>query len=590
MEMKKRVTSIFILLTMLFVQFLNVVPVEAAEESFSVDVVIQSYDKILLQGKSALNKPMDAIKDVLKRNNVQYATEEYISQVGDIAAGKFGGYDGWLYSVNRKGNYPDSPWEASFLLEKDDKVILYYGDMVTSAANKISYSTKQPNTNLTITLENSSEYTGTTPIQEIKAIISKADNSIVFNEIISNNKINLPQGLQAGSYKLELSDFQANGIPKVVADTFVFTIESTTEDDTDNNPPSDSLYDRDNTNITKDIKTNLDAALNYIKANSAGDPWSVLSLNKLGVKTDTTFIKTSAVEVMKNNGLKDFSNTELEKLILVLTSSGYSPYSFMGYNLVSELYNRDIDTFLINDAVYGLLAMNFANIDHEYNITKEKLVKFILDNKLTYKKDNADITGWTLAGDKLNPDITGLVINSLSPMYKDNPEVRAAVDAAVNSLSLLQNQSGYIADNFGYFSESLDMVILGLTSIGIEPDGDKFTKTRGDLVSALLSYKGTEGRFKHSLEGENDYIATEQALRAFIALKEFEEKGKYDYYSSNIDSSKLTEFSITDKELLELGYLPQTGGALDFTVIAATGIILVFSGLFILKSKSLKLK
>jgi LPXTG-motif cell wall-anchored protein len=270
-----------------------------------------------------------------------------------------------------------------------------------------------------------------------------------------------------------------------------------------------------------------------------------------------------------------------------LTASGYTPYNFMGYDLVAELYNRDINSFLINDAVYGILTMNYSNLSDNYSITKQKLIDYILKNKLEYKQGNDEIVGWTLYGDKINADITGMVISALSTEYNRSSDVKAIVNSAVNSLSKLQNESGYIGDDFGHSSETLDFVILGLTSIGIDPEAAQFSKSKGDLVSALLSFKGTDGQFKHDLEGSDDYIATEEALRALISLKEYKGKGIYNYYSSAIDSTKLPQFTLSEKEMANLGILPQTGYFVDNSILIITGILILAAGVLVLGKKKL---
>jgi hypothetical protein len=86
-----------------------------------------------------------------------------------------------------------------------------------------------------------------------------------------------------------------------------------------------------------------------------------------------------------------------------------------------------------------------------------------------------------------------MVISALSTEYSNSSEVKTVVDSAVSSLSKIQNDSGYIGDDFGYSSETLDFVILGLASIGVDPEGAQFSKPKGDLVSALLSFRGTDG-------------------------------------------------------------------------------------------------
>ncbi|GIW49287.1 MAG: hypothetical protein KatS3mg079_763 [Caloramator sp.] len=46
-------------------------------------------------------------------------------------------------------------------------------------------------------------------------------------------------------------------------------------------------------------------------------------------------IEEAATE-LKSYGIDEYTNTDIEKLILTLTAAGYSPYNFAGYNLMDE--------------------------------------------------------------------------------------------------------------------------------------------------------------------------------------------------------------------------------------------------------------
>lgn len=598
---KNRVVSIILVLSLILVQLIGIgaAKVKADESNFSVQIVVESSTGVIVSDTSAKSNAYEALIDVLTRNKINYdfPVTQYGPQIKTIKdvtmADDWSTY--WFYYGKRNGQYLNLDVINSVTLQNNDKLIVAFQDFGTKLVNKISYSTNTPNEPLTITLESTSDYNGAStinPVKNIKARIynNNSKDNFIFDSVISDNKISLLTGLPAGTYTLELSDFKSNSseLPQIVADNFTFTISgSSGNNGGSGNTQTNSPYERDNTKISKDIQTNINEVSNYIKSNSSGDVWASLSLNKLGISTDLAFIKSSAADVQKNKGVKDYSNTDLEKLIMSLAASGYTPYNFMGYDLVAELYNRDINSFLINDAVYGILTMNYSNISGNYSITKQKLVDYILKNKLDYKQGDDEIVGWTLYGDKINADITGMVISALSSEYNSSIDVKTIVNSAVNSLSKLQNESGYIGDDFGYSSETLDFVILGLTSIGVDPEAAQFSKSKGDLVSALLSFKGSDGQFKHDLEGSNDYIATEEALRALISIKEYKEKGVYNYYSNTIDTAKLPQFTLSEKEMADLGVLPQTGYFVDNSILITTGILLLAVGVLALGKKKL---
>ena len=569
--------------------------VQAAENNFEVAVQVQSFDKVITVGTSSKANGYEALKDVLDKNNISIVATDgqygkFISEVNGVKAGKFGGYDGWLYAISRNNSYEDiTTGIDGATLQNGDKLILYYGDMGTLTANKIVYSTKEANKELTISLNNTYKdwTTAEQVIQPISSIKAKIDG---VDAILVDNKITLKAGLNKGTHILTLSDFKADGSPKVVYDEIKFTMgeDITSGNNGNTNGGSENV---DNTTISKAIAETITSTAAIIKAKGI-DTWSAMSLNKLGEKVDTTFLKES-IEDIKVSGVKDISNTDMEKLIMGLTASGYTPYNVQGYNLVSELFNRDINSFLINDAVFGIFAYNYANIKEDYKVTKDKLSSIILKSMLSYEKDGNKMVGWTYYGDKIDPDMTGAAINALSEFYNTKPEVKIAIDAAVKTLSILQNESGYSVSQYGLASETTAFVILGLSSVGINPEGETFTKIKGDLVSALLSFKSKEGGFKHLVEDATlNYTSTEQGLRALIAIKEYKTSGKYNFYTSDINSKNLPVFVLGNatptgevKVISEVDTdkLPQTGSIADTNVLIILGLLFMAIGALYLR-------
>ncbi len=574
--------------------------VKSIENNFTVSVQVQSFDKVIAIGTSSKANGFEALKEVLDKNNIAMTSNDgqygkFISEVHGIKAGKFGGYDGWLYAISRNNGYEDIMTGIDgATLENGDKLIFYYGDMGTFVANKIDYSTKDANVELTISLNNTYKdfITGKDVIQAINGIKAKIDGTEV---LVVDNKITLKAGLKEGTHVLQLSDFKTDGCPKIVYDEIKFTIGEGVIL-SDNSIGSGKVEDNgaggvDNTKISKSIAEAISSSASAVKAKGL-NTWSAMSLNKLGEKVDPSFLKES-IEDIKVSGVKDLSNTDMEKLIIGLTASGYTPYNVEGYNLVSELFNRDINTFLINDAVFGIFAYNYANIKEDYKVTKDKLMSIILNSKLSYEVDGNKMVGWTYYGDKIDPDMTGAAINALSEFYDTKPAVKESIDAAVNTMSILQNESGYSVSQYGLASETTAFVILGLTSVGVDPEGEKFTKAKGDLVSALLSFKAREGGFKHLIQdSQSNYTSTEQGLRALIALKEYKDTGKYDFYSSDINSKELPVFVLgntigTDQvkgaNEVNAHKLPDTGALVDTSVLMALGMLFMLIGAFYLK-------
>lgn len=593
-NLKNKLIAVFVAVMMIAIQFasgsFNYVK---AEGNFGVQVVVQSFDGIVVNDKSEKANALEALTDVLNKNKIKFEASDsqfgkMIISINGVKNKKFGAGDGWMYLTKNNGQYitPMASIDGT-TLKNGEKLIVYYSNWgVTLLADKIDYSTTEANKEIIISLNNNFEDWSTgksvvkvTPINNVQAKIDGKDVQV------KENKITIKEGLKEGKHTLELSDWKKDACPGVVADSIEFNIgnENTVKPIETTN--SDSK--KEVSNVSKNIDGEIKYLADYIKSQPASE-WSAVSLNKLGIKADENFINKKAEEI-KKSGISDFSNTDIEALIIGLVAEGYTPYNFAGCNLVSELFNRDSKTFLINDAVFGLLTYNYANITGEYKITPEILKNIILKSKLSYKINENDIVGWAYMGEKIDPDMTGITIAALSNMYDKDIEVKSIIDKSVKSLSILQNEEGYITGNYGISSESESFVILGLTSVGINPEGEMFTKTKGNLVSALLSFKGNDGQYKHELKGNNSAFSTEQALRAMIALSEYEKGGKYNYYSSKVESKNLKVFGANEtnnSELKTAAILPQTGGVLDTYVLTGIGITFVLIGIVVFRKKN----
>lgn len=569
------------MLTLLFVTvqvFGNTGLMAKADESFSVQIVVEGISGIMASGTSGKSNALQALSDVLAKNNLTLDSPDspyggkYIRGIGDLKEKHFGGNDGWMYENYTNGKY-DMPYTSidTTILKNGDKLIVYYGTWgITLIPNDVTVDATKDGKSV-ISLNNiSNDYaTGKDIITPIKSCSAKLDGNPI---AVTDGKITLNQTISAGKHQLSLSDFKGDACPGVVADTIDLNVTNTAA-------PTDSTAFQgnvQNSNIQKDIQAALSLTKKYMQGKPQ-DAWLAVSMSKLGVKPDESFINQNAQDI-KKNGIKDFSNTDIEKLIIGVTTCGYSSYNFCGYNLARELYNRDINKFAINDAIFGLIAYNYAGISGSYKITPEVLKTSIISKMISSKVNNNDVYGWTYMGNSIDPDLTGIAITAISTYYSKDANVKQAVDKAVKGLSSMQNNSGYIVGPFGISSESLSFVILGLTSIGADPEGQQFTKPNGDLVQALLSFRGTNGGFKHSLDGTNDDTASEEALRALIALNEFKKNGTYNYYSKANDLSSLKVYSANSNAS---AVLPKTGTIFDSSTLEMLGTLTIAIGIFI---------
>ncbi len=272
---------------------------------------------------------------------------------------------------------------------------------------------------------------------------------------------------------------------------------------------------------------------------SVGGEWTVFGLARSGVKIpDEYYAKYYATVEQtlkdKSGKLHRVKYTEYDRVILALTAMGKGIDNVAGYDLRAPL--TDYDTVIkqgINGPIFALIALD----SHSYEIpvvqdgktqtTREKLIDFILQREISGG-------GWAL-GERpgvSDPDITGMVIQGLTPYYTTDAKVKAAVDRGVEWLSKAQAADGGYASWGSVNSESIAQVIVALTSLGIDPHHDaRFIKNGKSPLDALMSYAAAGGGFYHvkaggvgnggAKPGEVDLMATDQALYALIAYDRF---------------------------------------------------------------------
>ncbi|MEK4354747.1 S-layer homology domain-containing protein [Paenibacillus sp. FSL R5-0475] len=272
---------------------------------------------------------------------------------------------------------------------------------------------------------------------------------------------------------------------------------------------------------------------------SVGGDWTVFGLARSGVKVpDSYYAKYYAnVEATlkeKAGKLHSVKYTEYDRVILALTSIGKNIDKVAGYNLLEPL--ADFDTVIkqgINGPVFALIALDSNHYDIpvvkdvKTQTTREMLIDYILGREINGG-------GWALGSNATaaDPDITGMVIQGLTPYYKTNAKVTAAVDRGIAWLSKTQTADGGFASWESTNSESIAQVIVALAGLGIDPHKDsRFIKNGRSAVDALLGFAAPEGGFYHVKQGgvgnggakpgEVDLMATDQAMYALVAYDRF---------------------------------------------------------------------
>lgn len=262
-------------------------------------------------------------------------------------------------------------------------------------------------------------------------------------------------------------------------------------------------------------------------AGSIGGEWAVIGLSRAGLLSDEAaqsyeITVEDYVKQADSGRIDRAKSTENSRTILGLTAAGYDASNVAGVDLTSGLSDMNYLRIQgLNGPIWALIALDC----HSYDIpqcaeggeqtTREGLVAEILTSQ-------CGDGGWTLAGDTADVDMTAMALTALAA-YKDDAEVKAAVDAALVYLSDAQQEDGGFMSWGTANSESCAQVIVALTALGIDPAADaRFAKAGGTAIDALCAFACEGGGFRHSDEQtEPDGMATEQGFYALAAYDRF---------------------------------------------------------------------
>lgn len=308
---------------------------------------------------------------------------------------------------------------------------------------------------------------------------------------------------------------------------------------------------------------------------SIGGEWSVIGMARSNAKVPDAFYNNYISNVEKvvkdTNGILDKRKyTEYSRVILAYTALGKSVIDIGGYNFLENIADFDKVVWQgINGPIWALIALDSAN----YDIPKVEGVKTQTTRELLIKEIlNSEIKGggFSLVGDKPDPDITAMTLQALSNYYDTNKDVRAAVDRSLTVLSKIQNNDGGFSCYGAKNVESIAQVVVALTALGIDPVKDpRFIKEGKTVIDALLGFYDENGGFRHINQESNGYkpsvnqMATEQGLYALAAYDRFvnHEKSLYDMSDINqpikpakgvitkVKSNKTRTFSVTWKKI-----------------------------------------
>ena len=171
---------------------------------------------------------------------------------------------------------------------------------------------------------------------------------------------------------------------------------------------------------------------------------------------------------------------------------------------------------------YAVPWILLANLQGNTNL-EEETIHSLIETLDQAKGDGAfgyEWEGVTYA----DADTAGASLAALAPLCETNEDARELAESIVAGLRNTIDESG----SFGS-ANSDAMVIIGLVALGENPYEFKNETTEKSVVDGLLSY-ANEANNGFTFYGSENFLATEQGLRALIALSVYD-GGAYNIYA-----------------------------------------------------------
>ena len=217
----------------------------------------------------------------------------------------------------------------------------------------------------------------------------------------------------------------------------------------------------------------------------------------------------------ENGGLDRIKATEWHRITLAVQAQGGDPTAFgrdregKPIDLVAEgTYNWSRSRSL--GALITLDSGGFA-VPEGAAYTREDMRRAILSAQ-------TEEGAFGLSAGTADVDITAMALQALAP-YQEDPATAEAIRRGLEWLSGQQTENGDFVSWGDPNAESTAQVLIALCSLGLDPETDpRFIRNGRTLRDGLLSYRTAEGLFRHTAEGLEDLMATEQAILALQAL------------------------------------------------------------------------
>ncbi|SEM51775.1 S-layer homology domain-containing protein [Paenibacillus sp. OV219] len=200
-----------------------------------VQVQVEGPEGPIASGRLSGTKALASLEELLQQNQIPITVTDsqygkYVSSINFVAAGKYGGYDGWLFDVLRDGkwSFPAVGMDASDL-QKSDKLVVYYGGDDTQLVDSVQVTPAVPKAGgaFRVTVKKTKlnwSDSGSEVVTSAAAGIQVKIGSVQAETDVNGVAV-FSSGIQsAGTYSMEITGYQANKAPSVVRTVQSLTI------------------------------------------------------------------------------------------------------------------------------------------------------------------------------------------------------------------------------------------------------------------------------------------------------------------------------------------------------------------------------
>lgn len=226
----------------------------------------------------------------------------------------------------------------------------------------------------------------------------------------------------------------------------------------------------------------------------------IIGLSQYGSYSFTSY-ESSLLSYLDSHEV--YSASTREKYALALIASGSTD------SYITKTADEAIGGLGLMSFVFGLHILNNGYPSAMYSVDG------LISDILSYQLSDG---GWAVMGSNGDIDVTAMTLQALAPHYGSRSDVNGAVDRAVQMLSDKQKDSGGFASMGSENCESAAQVVAALSALEIDAQYDgRFVKNGNSALSAMLSYRNSDGSFAHTGTGFNE-SATVQAFYSMVAF------------------------------------------------------------------------